>query len=100
MSRRSVLRRKPFELQKFIKTQEEWFPNYPNNTVRVTLSRRPNIGPPDPEIGKPYTVTVEGLDDHGMTLWTHHLNQAIDTHNSICNHITKKELTVLGLQPW
>jgi hypothetical protein len=72
-------------------TSEEWYPNYPGDTVRVAmmLNEKP-----------PHGVNVWGNDDTGMELWTKDRGIVRQLYKKICEmkDVTRAKLEKLGLR--
>ena len=75
-------------MQKFIKTEENWFPNYPNNTVKVRTV---------PMLDGKVRVWLEGKDDFAMCQEYPNQKIAESMFERVIDNITKEQLEDMGL---
>jgi hypothetical protein len=79
----------------FIKTSDDWYPNYPGDEVRVSMSfvKKKNE--------QNNVVCVWGADDCGMEFWSPDRELVRSKYREICSwdNVTFEKLEKLGLYP-
>ena len=75
------------------RTTEDWHPNWPGATVRVTLFRRGTTN-------KDHGVFVWGMDDTGMEFFTDDFAKAAGKFRLILgwDYVTRKQLEKIGFR--
>ena len=79
------------EETKFVSTKEDWYPNYPNNKIKVHIGLY--------NFNYLYTkITIFGADDYGLEieLKGDNYNKLLELYNQISDFITKDELERMG----
>lgn len=74
--------------QKYVKTNEDWYPNFDDDTIEVTFHHS--------KYDYDYRITIWGSDDFGMEKICKNRLEALELYNKIIDYITKKELMNLG----
>lgn len=86
---------KPYKKEKFILTDEDWYPSYTNNKVRVFILQYIN----EPIETAKWLVAVWGNDDFGLekVFSCNEKVQAETLFNLICDYTTQQKLREFGM---
>ena len=72
---------------KHVKTNEDWYPSYDDNTIKVNFKHI---------VKNMYLISVWGDDDFGMEKYCDTRLEALEIYKKIDDYITKKQLKFMG----
>lgn len=74
-------------MEKMISTNEDWYPNYQHNRIKITLQKD------NPDT---YRVSIWGEDDFGMEKIFSDYNTSLAQYNVLSDGVLRSELKMMG----